>query len=165
MQNPHNARPLRNKFLILRWDGSCTPVPAGKSGATVQLSPQQNVILTFWDSIIRDMWKSCILCLVIVFTDHTAIAGENCQQGNCTQCCLGSSAILCCGDCYCRKPLPCVPCACNCWCPDCYCRKPMPCVPCPCNCWCPDDYCRKPMPCVCCPPPVKCNCCGRGCGK
>jgi len=27
-------------LIMLRWDGSCTPVPVGKSGAAVQLPPQ-----------------------------------------------------------------------------------------------------------------------------
>jgi hypothetical protein len=108
----------------------------------------------------------CILTLIIFFTIQAALAGENCQLDNCVQPCFGSSAILCCSDCYCRKPMPCMPCLCTGFCPDDYCRKPLPCMPCLRTCFCPDDYCRKPLPCVCLPPLTgKRECAGRGCGK
>jgi hypothetical protein len=54
-----------------------------------------------------------------------------------------------CGDAYCPKTLPPLPCAAPCGCCDTYCPKPMPCIPCPAPCGCEDIYCGK---CWRCPP-------------
>jgi hypothetical protein len=105
------------------------------------------------------VWKLGIGAVIVVAAGRGAIAGDCDRKSKYARPCSGAS-LLYCGDDYCRKPLPCVPCPVpGCRCDD-YCRKPLPCVPCPAVGCCCDDYCRKPMPCLCWPPPAVKYCCG-----
>lgn len=102
-------------------------------------------------------WICCLGVLSLLSLAERLLAAEPCfgfgrvdRELECARC---AAIPCCCADDYCRKPLPCIPCAPLQGCGDDYCRKPLPCLPPVCTSGCADDYCRKPLPHFCCPEP------------
>ena len=106
-----------------------------------------------------------VLAAAVSIVSHTAMAVDGvCAPPSGSA--YGSALMLCCPDDFCRKPVPCVPCALMTDCCDDYRCKPLPCLIKLPPCCCAEDYCRKPLPSLCWPRlsgPLSCgahNCTG-----